>query len=169
MLNRFDGYEETSSRFEWRIPAQYNIGVDACDKWADGSGRLAIVYESQDGRIERYTFDVLKRWSDGFAHALRRDGVQKADRVGIFLSQSVETAIAHLAVYKCGAIAVPLFALFGPDALQYRLADSGAVALVTDLNGAQKIASVRASLPELRSVFCVDVDQKEEHAGAASQ
>src|ERR1700761_8346907 len=167
MLNRFDGYEETSSRFEWRIPAQYNIGVDACDKWADGSGRLAIVYESQDGRIERYTFDVLKRWSDGFAHALRRDGVQKADRVGIFLSQSVETAIAHLAVYKCGAIAVPLFALFGPDALQYRLADSGAVALVTDPAGLQKIAPLRDMLPELRVVYCVDGNRADEEGSEA--
>ncbi|GAB7525562.1 acyl-CoA synthetase [Paraburkholderia sp. 2C] len=168
MLNRFDGYEETSSRFEWRIPAQYNIGVDACDKWADGSGRLAIVQQSQDGRIERYTFDVLKRWTDGFAHALRRDGVRKGDRVGIFLSQSVETAIAHLAVYKCGAIAVPLFALFGPDALQYRLADSGAAALVTDLAGLRKIAPLRESLPELRTVYCVDEDGRDSASGAAS-
>jgi hypothetical protein len=49
VLNRFDSYEETSAQFEWRIPARYNIGVDACDKWADGSGRLAIVQESRDG------------------------------------------------------------------------------------------------------------------------
>ncbi|CAB3773143.1 acyl-CoA synthetase [Paraburkholderia humisilvae] len=156
MLACFETYEQTTSRFEWRIPEEYNIGVDACDKWADGSGRVALVCESQDGRIARYTFDELKRWSDGFAHALRRDGVQKADRIGIFMSQSVETAIAHLAVYKCGAIAVPLFALFGPDALQYRLADSGAVALVTDPAGLQKIGPLRDTLPDLRVVYCVD-------------
>jgi acetyl-CoA synthetase len=114
--------------------ARYNTGIDVCDRWADGSGRLAIVQESWNGRIERYTFDVLKRCSDGFAHALRRDGVRKGDRVGIFLCQSVETAIAHVAVYKCGAIAVPLFALFGPDALQYRLADSGVRAFWPALN-----------------------------------
>lgn len=87
MLNRFDGYEETSARFEWRIPAQYNIGVDACDKWADGSGRLAVIQEYQDGRIERYTFDVLTRWSDGFAHALRATACK--GRPGRYLSVAI--------------------------------------------------------------------------------
>lgn len=63
-----------------------------------------------------------------------RCGVRKGDRVGIFLCQSVETAIAHVAVYKCGAIAVPLFALFRHDALQYRLADRGVRAFRPALN-----------------------------------
>jgi acetyl-CoA synthetase len=84
VLTCLETYEQTTSRFEWRVPGQYNIGVDACDKWADGSGRLALVCESQDGRIVRYTFDELKRWSDGFAHALRRDGVQKGDASASF-------------------------------------------------------------------------------------
>jgi acetyl-CoA synthetase len=139
-----------------------------CDNWADGSGRLAIVQESRGGRIERYTFDVLKRWSDGFAHALRRDGVRKGDRVGIILSQLVETAIAQVAVYKCGAIAVPLLALFGRDALQYRLADSGAIALVTDPAGLHRIAPLRDTLPELRTVYCVDEDCAEGAPRASS-
>ena len=165
MLPAADTYDGLVAAFEWRIPPQYNIGIDACDKWADGSGRLALICETRDGQATRYTFDELKSLSDRFANALRKSGVKKGERVGIFLAQSVETALAHLAVYKCGAIAVPLFALFGPDALQYRLSDSGAVALVTDLGGAQKIASVRASLPELRSIFCVDTD----HADAALQ
>ncbi|MEX3972282.1 acyl-CoA synthetase [Paraburkholderia caribensis] len=165
MLPAADTYDGLVAAFEWRIPPQYNIGIDACDKWADGSGRLALICETRDGQATRYSFDQLKSLSDRFANALRRSGVKEGDRVGIFLAQSVETALAHLAVYKCGAIAVPLFALFGPDALQYRLSDSGAVALVTDLGGAQKIASVRASLPELRSIFCVDT----KHADTALQ
>src|SRR5260370_16015480 len=125
MLPAADTYDGLAAAFKWRIPQQYNIGIDACDKWADGSGRLALIYETREGQATRYTFDELKSLSDRFANALQRDGVKKGDRVGIFLPQSVETALAHLAVYKCGAIAVPLFALFGPDALQYRLADSG--------------------------------------------
>ncbi|MBP0594363.1 acyl-CoA synthetase [Paraburkholderia sp. LEh10] len=159
MLPAADTYDGLTAAFEWRIPAQYNIGIDACDRWADGSGRLALICETHDGQVTRHTFDELKSLSDRFANALRQSGVKKGDRVGIFLAQSLETALAHLAVYKCGAIAVPLFALFGPDALQYRLSDSGAVALVTDLGGAQKMASVRAALPELRTIFCVDTDR----------
>lgn len=138
---------------------------------ADGSGRIALICETADQRTTRYTFDELKQWSDCFADALQRDGVQRVDRVGIFLSQSVETALAHLAVYKCGAIAVPLFALFGPDALQYRLADSGAVALVTDRAGLRKIAPLVATLPELRTLYDVDARSQTEvgrPAGEAS-
>ncbi|HWT36787.1 MAG TPA: acyl-CoA synthetase [Paraburkholderia sp.] len=162
MLPAADTYDSLVAAFAWRIAPHYNIGIDACDKWADGSGRPALICETREGQQTRYTFDELKSMSDRFAHALRKRGVKKGDRVGIFLAQSVETALAHLAVYKCGAIAVPLFALFGPDALEYRLSDSGAVALVTDLGGAQKIASVRANLPELRTIFCVDIDRADD-------
>ncbi len=146
MLPEAETYETLTSVFAWQIPADYNMGVDACDKWADGSGRLALIYENRDGNETRYTFDELKTLSDRFANALLKHGVRRGDRVGIFLPQSPETAIAHLAIYKAGCIAVPLFALFGVDAIQYRLADSGAAALVTDLAGLRKLAQIRDTL-----------------------
>ncbi len=80
------------------------------------------------------------------------------DRVAILLPQVPETAIAHLAVYRSGAIAVPLFVLFGPDAIEYRLADSGAVALVTDVANWPKVAEIRERLPSLRTAVVVDGD-----------
>jgi acetyl-CoA synthetase len=152
-------YETLTANFAWHIPARYNIGVDVCDKWADGSGRLALIYEDAEGNATRYTFDQLKALSDRFANALLAAGAQRGDRVGIFLSQSIETAIAHLAAYKAGMVAVPLFALFGVDAIEHRLGDSGAVALITDRGGVQKVDEIRAALPALRSVFSVDIDQ----------
>jgi acetyl-CoA synthetase len=157
-------YDSLTANFAWRIPARYNIGVDVCDKWADGSGRLALIYEDPDGHATRYTFDELKTLSDRFANALQACGAQRGDRIGIFLSQSIETAIAHLAAYKAGMVAVPLFALFGIDAIEHRLGDSGAVALITDHAGVQKIDEIRTALPELRNVFSVDIDQH--HADA---
>ncbi|WP_233831092.1 acyl-CoA synthetase [Paraburkholderia sp. ZP32-5] len=152
-------YDSLTANFAWRIPARYNIGVDVCDKWADGSGRLALIYEDADGRVTRYTFDELKTLSDRFANALLASGAQAGDRVGIFLTQSIETAIAHVAVYKAGMIAVPLFALFGVDAIEHRLGDSGAVALITDEAGVRKVDEIRAALPALRDVFSVDIDR----------
>ena len=152
-------YETLAANFAWRIPPRYNIGVDVCDKWADGSGRLALINEDPEGNATRYTFDQLKALSDRFASALLAAGAQRGDRIGIFLSQSVETAIAHLAAYKAGMVAVPLFALFGIDAIEHRLGDSGAVALITDRGGVQKVDEIRAALPALRSVFSVDIDQ----------
>lgn len=151
-------YESLTANFTWHIPARYNIGVDVCDKWADGSGRLALIYEDPEGESTRYTFDELKSLSDRFANALLASGAQRGDRIGIFLSQSIETAIAHLAAYKAGMVAVPLFALFGVDAIEHRLGDSGAVALVTDNAGVQKVDEIRAALPALRNVFNVDID-----------
>jgi acetyl-CoA synthetase len=152
-------YESLAANFSWDIPARYNIGVDVCDKWADGSGRLALIYEDAEGNATRYTFDQLKALSDRFANALLAAGAQRGDRIGIFLSQSIETAVAHLAAYKAGMVAVPLFALFGVDAIEHRLGDSGAVALITDHAGVRKVDEIRATLPALRNVFSVDIAQ----------
>jgi acetyl-CoA synthetase len=161
MLVAHDDYPATYKAFRWAVPERYNIGVDACDKWADGSGRLALVYEKPSGEQSRYSFDDMKRLSDRFARALLAHGVEKGDRVGIFLPQAVETAIAHLAIYKIGAIAVPLFTLFGTEALQFRLGNSGATALVTHAEGRRKLAEVRPSLPDLVTTFDIDADREE--------
>lgn len=156
MLTKTDTYEALVQSFAWRIPARYNIGVDTCDKWADGSGRLALVYERPDGTITRYSFDELKALSNRLATSFAARGVTRGERIGIFLPQAPETALAHLAAYKLGAVAVPLFALFGQEALEYRLANSGATALVTNVAGLAKIAPIRAALPELKAVYCID-------------
>jgi acetyl-CoA synthetase len=156
MLSRTDSYTQLASQFQWQVPAAYNIGVDACDKWADGSGRLALIYEKSDGVQSRYTFDQIKAQSNRLAHSLERHGIQRGDRVAIYLPQAPETAVTHIAVYKMGAVAVPLFTLFGVDAIQYRLANSGAAALVTDAEGCRKLREIRASLPDLKVVYCID-------------
>lgn len=156
MLVARGDYGETRDGFRWQVPEQYNMAVDACDKWADGSGRLALIQEESPGESRRYTFDDLKKLSTQFARTLLARGIGKGDRVGIFLPQAVETAIAHLAVYRIGAVAVPLFVLFGTEALQFRLENSEAKALVTNVQGLAKLAEVRAALPHLRAVFAID-------------
>lgn len=147
MLSRTETYAQLASSFQWRVPAAYNIGVDACDKWADGSGRLALIHEKSDGSQTRYSFDQIKARANQLANALRRQGVRRGDRVAVYLPQAPETAVTHIAVYKMGAVAVPLFTLFGVDAIQYRLADSGAAALITD---AEAAAACRRSAPRCR-------------------
>jgi len=161
MLAAKENYNLTCREFEWNIPERYNIGVDVCDKWADGSGRLALICEKSPDEQSRYTFDDLKAMSNQFAHALLARGVKRGDRVGIFLPQALETAIAHLAIYKIGAIAVPLFTLFGTEALQFRLSNSEATALITHGEGREKLAQVRHSLPGLSTLFDIDAAQPE--------
>jgi acyl-coenzyme A synthetase/AMP-(fatty) acid ligase len=70
-------------------------------------------------------------------------GIKPGDRVGILLPQRPKTAIAHLAVYKLGAVAVPLFVQFGPDAIEHRLTDSAARALITDGENLAKIPHLK--------------------------
>ena len=158
MLPAADRYDDLLSRFAWDVPARYNIGVDVCDKWADGSGRLALIHETAQGDVFRITFDDLRNASNRLANSFVRAGLRRGDRIGIFLAQGPETAVAHLAAYKLGAIAVPLFTLFGVDALEYRLANSEAAALVTDAAGYAKIAPLRARLPALHTVYCIGDD-----------
>lgn len=153
MLQRGRSYDDVYDTFRWELPERFNMGVAACDRHADGSNRLALVYEAPDGTIERFTFDDLKRLSNKCANTLSAFGVRAGDRIGVLLPQRPETAIAHLAIYKLGAIAVPLFTQFGPDALEYRLADSGAKALITDSENLRKLP---ANLPELATILVVD-------------
>jgi acetyl-CoA synthetase len=145
------------AEFRWDIPAPYNIGVDVCDKWADERGRVALVDASADPP-RSYTFAELRDRSNRWANALASIGVAPGDRVAIILSQRPETAIAHVAVYKLGAIAVPLATLFGDDALEYRLRDSGARAVVIDGQAAPRLSRIKDRLPDLAAVIAADAD-----------
>ena len=155
MLHRGNSYDEIYRGFRWELPERFNIGVAACDRHADGTGRLALIYEAPDGTIERFTFDDLQRLSNRCANALAGFGVTAGDRVGVLLPQRPETAIAHLAIYKLGAVAVPLFVQFGPDAIEHRLADSGAKALITD---GENLSKIPPGLPDLATILIVEGD-----------
>jgi acetyl-CoA synthetase len=156
MLVRAESYEALVAGFRWPVPQRYNIGVDVCDRHAAARpDATALIYEDEAGRAQRYTFAAMRDLSNRFANALAALGLARGDRVGIYLPQAPETAIAHVAAYKAGLVAVPLFTLFGEEALEYRLADCGARAVVTDAGGLATIATIRDRLPALRAVIAV--------------
>jgi acetyl-CoA synthetase len=152
-------YLEVYNRFCWQIPAAFNIGVDVCDRHADDRARLAMIYEDDAGRVSLHTFAEFRARSNQLAHALTKLGVERGDRVGIVLSQRPETAVAHLAAYKLGAVALPLSTLFGPEALDYRLRDAGAKVVMTDTEALDRVLGVRDRLPGLEAVICADTVQ----------
>jgi len=156
MLKPDSSYQKVYTQFQWRVPEYYNIGVDICDKHAGDRRRLALICEKEDGRVEKYTFHALKQLSNRFANTLRSLGMQSGDRLGILLPQGLETAIAHIATYKTGGIAIPLFTLFGTDALKYRLANSEARFIVTDSANLEKILEIKDALPSLEKVFVTE-------------
>lgn len=132
----------------WNLPERFNIGVACSDAWV-GAGRTALIHERGDGGVERWSFEALSEASNRLANLLAARGVAQGDRVAVLLPQVPEAAVAHLAAYKLGAIAVPLFQLFGPDALAYRLRDCGAAAIITD--AMEKLEGL--DLPALRHII----------------
>lgn len=152
MLKPGASYAEVYGSFRWEVPEHYNIGVDVCDKWAADSDRLALIYETPNARVERYTFADIRRLSNRLANGLISHGIERGDRVGILLGQSPETAVSHVAVYKLGGIAIPLFTLFGVDALEYRLSNSAAKCVITDPANVHKVLEIRGGLPDLQLV-----------------
>jgi acetyl-CoA synthetase len=153
MLTETADYPKLCRDFRWDIPARFNMATACCDRHADGSGRLALIFVDEDGAVTRTSFDALRVLSCRFANVLQADGLVRGDRVAAFLSQSLELPITHLAAFRSGLVSVPLFTLFGEDALEFRLANSGAKAVVTDESGWEKLAKTRDRLPDLKHIY----------------
>ena len=140
----------------WRVPRHFNIAQVCCTRWArhpNTAGRTAIAWEHEDGRSGRLSYAALQAAADRLSHTLQRLGVQRQDRVAIVMPQRPETAVAHMALYQMGAVAVPLSVLFGPDALAYRLQDSGAVVAMVDESAIANMRAVRADCPALHTLL----------------
>jgi acetyl-CoA synthetase len=155
MLTAASDYETLYRNFRWNIPARFNIATACCDRHADGSGRLALIYVDEDGEARRTSFDEVTEASRRFANVLKADGLARGDRVAVFLSQSLELPIAHLAAFRSGLVSIPLFSLFGEDALEFRLANSSAKAVITDESGWEKLKKIRERLPDLKSIYVI--------------
>jgi acetyl-CoA synthetase len=165
MLTEAADYDTLFRDFRWDIPARFNMATACCDRHADGNNRTALIYVDEEGSAQRTSFDELRAMSCRFANVLKADGLARGDRVAVFLSQSLELPIVHLAAFRAGLVSVPLFTLFGEDALEFRLANSGARAVVTDETGWEKLAKIRDRLPYLQDIY---VTSGAIHAGAKS-
>lgn len=146
-------YGELRSRFRWRLPETFNIGT-ACTE-AQPARRVALIHLPAGGGEQRYTFGDLARLSNRAANLFQGLGLQPGDRAAVVLPQVPEAALAHLGAFKAGLVSLPLSSLFGPEALRYRLADSGAALVVTDGAGAERIAALQG-LPDLRWILNVE-------------
>lgn len=163
MLTEAATYDELYRNFRWDVPARFNMAEACCDRHADGTGRLALLYVDENGATTRTSFDEVAEMSRRFANVLKADGLVRGDRVAVFLSQSLELPIAHMAAFRSGLISIPLFSLFGEDALEFRLSNSQARAIITDEAGWEKLTKVRDRLPYLQDIY---VTSGAVHAGA---
>jgi acetyl-CoA synthetase len=118
MLPPSRSYDELIRGFQWQVPAQFNIGLEVCDRWAERDpGKLAIVATDADGQARHVSYGWLRDTSNRLANALAAHRIARGDRVAILLPQGPEVAAIHIAIYKLGAIALPLAILFGTTRL----------------------------------------------------
>ncbi|MEM7216558.1 MAG: AMP-binding protein [Pseudomonadota bacterium] len=158
MLPHTQTHEEMRENFRWEFPESYNMGWDVCDKWADKEPeRTAIIDLTGDQRRD-ISFGELKTLSNRLANFLVSKGIESGDRIGVFRTQSVWTAAAHIAIWKIGAISIPLFTLFGEEALETRLVNSGARAIITDEKQAARFVDMFTNLSDLEHVIVPEND-----------
>jgi acetyl-CoA synthetase len=155
-----DRYDELHRGFRWAVPARFNIAEACCGRWARTTPDAVAIRDTGEAPGEHgddtpFTYAELERAANRLAHALRRLGVARGDRVAIVMPQRFETAAAHIALGRLGAVGMPLSMLFGPDALEYRLNDSAACVAIVDESAIANLHLARATCPALRSVIAV--------------
>ena len=155
MLQKLNNFEELCLSFKWNIPEFYNIASDTVDQDIY-QNRIALINFLQDGKIEEWSFVDIKRYANKLANVFDHFHLEANARVGIILGQCPETAIAHMACFKSGKISIPLFNLFGTDALHYRLLNSKASLVICDNIGLNKIFEIKDTLPDLKKIICID-------------
>ena len=150
-----DHYAELHAAHRWEVPAQFNIADVCCGRWAEDRARFAMYWEDESGATTAHTFWDLQCEANRLSNVFAQLGVRRGDKVALVLPQRRETAVAHIAIYQMGAVAVPLSFLFGPDALEYRLGDSGARVALVDPQSLPNLEPIRSQLASLEHVIGV--------------
>jgi acetyl-CoA synthetase len=158
LITRADTFDAMCRAFTWRLPERMNIASLVCDRHAARApDSIALLHEQADGSAATFSFAAVQRLANRCAHTFERHlRLQRGDRVMIYLGQDPATAVAHVACWKAGMVSVPTSVLFGTDALEYRLRDSGAKALITDAAHYPAVAAVRDRVGELQTVLLTD-------------
>src|SRR5687767_8594459 len=155
-----DRYQEIYRAFRWEIPARYNIARACCGQWAEDRTRFALYWEDESGATAAYSFWDIQVAANRLSNALAALGVKRGDRVAILLPQRPETAIAYVAIFQMGAIALPLSHLFGPDALEYRMEHAEASVAIVESGTIAHLWAIKDRLPHLRHVIGVDTGER---------
>lgn len=162
MVDSLLSYDEIVSSFSWPVHNYFNIADVCCDRWANkDASRVAIIEVDDKGGRKEITYKELQKKSNRLANSLSEKGVVSGDRVGIYLPQCSETAVSHFACYKLGAVAVPLFSLFGPDAIHHRMSDCSMRVVITDARGLENLSTIVDDLGALEVIYSIDTCESE--------
>ena len=151
-----DHHAAMQQAFRWQVPARFNMAEVCSRRWAqapDAIEKIAIIEHVAGAAPRLHSYAALQAAANRLSNALAKVGVRRGDRVAIVMPQRFETAVAYMAVLQLGAIAMPLSQLFGPEALEYRINDAGALAAICDEASMEALLSVRGSCPTLAVVI----------------
>jgi len=150
-------YEELYKSFKWEIPKYYNFGFDVVDKWAEDRSKLALISIDRTGKHDRYhTFYDLSVATNKFANILKKIGLKKGDRVLVILQSIPEWYIALIGMFKIGVIPMPGTVLLTAKDIEYRINRAEAKMVITDMDHADLVESVKPKCPTLKNLMLVD-------------
>lgn len=117
----------------WFVGGKLNLAHNCLDRHVASTRaeKIALVWEGEDGAVRELTYRQLLEETDRIANALKRLGIGRGDRVGVFLPMIPEAVASMLACAKIGAIAIPIFSGYGAEAVATRLQDGTAKVLIT--------------------------------------
>jgi acetyl-CoA synthetase len=167
LLTDYTSYADAQRQFTsarlWELfegnREQLNIGHECIDRHAVDPHRVAIRIAHADGRDEAISFRTIADESSRCAHWLAERGVTAGDRVAIMLEPSLAFYVSLFGVMKLGAIAVPLFTLFGPDGVRSRIDDCSPRLLVTTPGKAQSLGELPLPVIALDDGFGVHLSR----------
>lgn len=149
-LTDYTSYADTQEQFSnealWALfdgdRGHLNIAHECIDRHATDPDRIAVRIAHDDGRDEFLAFDTISRWSARFAHYLVEAGIGPGDRIAVMLEPSLAFYACIFGCMKCGAVAVPMFTLFGPEGARLRLDDCSPKVLVTSQKKSDEIGAI---------------------------
>jgi acetyl-CoA synthetase len=147
MREKFTWDDFTKKNLDWDPAKRFNFAHEAVDRHAKDPNKVALFYISPEGREEKYTYRELKHLSSKFANVLKNLGVGKGDRVARMLPRCPESYATFMGTWKIGAVDVPLYTAFGPEAVEQRVKGAGAKILVTDSENRGKVERIEGGLP----------------------
>ncbi len=125
--------ESEAPFFKWFEDGTLNASYNCLDRQVEAGlgGKIAIIFEADDGTVTRVTYADLLARTCQLANALKARGISKGDRVVIYMSMSVEGVVAMQACARIGATHSVVFGGFSAQSLQDRIKDTGAIAVIT--------------------------------------
>ena len=168
-MTHIGNFEQTYKSFEWQLAEReldyqsgktINIGAYCSDRICSlgKSQKTALIWKSFTGERRDYTFDQMRKLTNGIAAFLGNQGIKPGERVCLFMDKIPELYFGFLGVLKLGAISQPLFSAFGPESLFTRLEDAQTAAIITQRKHVFKVRKILPELPNLRLIIVVDDD-----------